>query len=224
MTVEDRLVEDYLRRLRAASRGLRRGPRRELLADIEGHIAAARAQGSGEAYLRNVLDDLGDPDAIVAAGSDSAPPAGPRALDVVTIVLLLVGGVVVPVIGWLVGVVLLWSSGAWTTGRKLLGTLVWPGGLGFVLVLFVLPAFLVTSGGSSGGCIATATSGPGGRTVTSCSGSGGGSGLPGWVGLLLLAVAVLAPVVVAVDLFRHARRPEPAAPGFPGSRSLARPA
>ena len=50
-------------------------------------------------------------------------------IEVLAVLLLLIGGVVIPVLGWLVGLVLLWASSAWTTERKLLGTLVLPGGL-----------------------------------------------------------------------------------------------
>ncbi|TML11728.1 MAG: hypothetical protein E6G39_13085 [Actinobacteria bacterium] len=46
----------------------------------------------------------------------------------IAIVLLLIGAPLFGV-GWLVGVVLLWSSPVWRLGDKLLGTLVWPFGL-----------------------------------------------------------------------------------------------
>jgi hypothetical protein len=49
------------------------------------------------------------------------------------IALLLVGGFVFA-FGWLIGVVLLWLSGAWTIREKLVGTLVVPGGLAFALM------------------------------------------------------------------------------------------
>jgi hypothetical protein len=44
------------------------------------------------------------------------------------IVLLLIGGFFAG-IGWIVGVVLLWRSRVWTLRDKLIGTLLWPGGL-----------------------------------------------------------------------------------------------
>jgi uncharacterized membrane protein len=142
--VDDPLVADYLHRLRLAARSLPRLQRRELLADIRAHIDAALADltsaagATSEADVRNVLDDLGPPEVIVGAAVGSGPEGGGphvRGLrDISTIVLLLVGGVVLPVIGWLIGVVLLWTSTSWTTARKLVATLVWPGGLGFGLV------------------------------------------------------------------------------------------
>lgn len=48
---------------------------------------------------------------------------------------LLLGGVVIPVVGWLVGVYLLFKSSVWTTKQKVMAALVLPFGL--------LPAFWV---------------------------------------------------------------------------------
>jgi hypothetical protein len=62
---------------------------------------------------------------------------GPGLREIAAILLLLVGGVIAPLLGWFVGAALLWSSNAWTPRQKLLGTLVIPGGL--------LPAVLLLS-------------------------------------------------------------------------------
>jgi hypothetical protein len=48
--------------------------------------------------------------------------------------MLSIGGVVLPVLGWIVGVVLLWVSDVWSTRDKLLGTFVTPGGIGLPLI------------------------------------------------------------------------------------------
>jgi hypothetical protein len=56
-----------------------------------------------------------------------------------TIVLLLLGAFFVG-IGWVVGVVALWRSRVWTVPEKLIGTLLWPGGL-VTGVLFAAVAF-----------------------------------------------------------------------------------
>ena len=52
-----------------------------------------------------------------------------------TAALFLTVGSVLFVIGWLVGVVLAWSSRRWTLGEKLVATLVFPGGPFAVLFL-----------------------------------------------------------------------------------------
>lgn len=54
-----------------------------------------------------------------------------------TITLLLIGGFFAG-IGWIVGVVLLWRSRVWTLRDKLIGTLLWPGGLVTALTFAVI--------------------------------------------------------------------------------------
>ena len=49
-----------------------------------------------------------------------------EAYDVLTVLTLLLGGFLIPLVGWLAGVVLLWGSPRFGTGQKWLGTLVWP--------------------------------------------------------------------------------------------------
>jgi hypothetical protein len=75
-------------------------------------------------------------------------PYKPRWIDVAAIVLLLVGGLIVPLVGWLVGVALLWNSNAWTVRDKVIGTVFVPGGLGLAGFIILLAA--ATSGPSSG--------------------------------------------------------------------------
>lgn len=53
-------------------------------------------------------------------------PAQDEAYSVVTVLLLIVGGFVVPVVGWFAGVVMLWAGARWSATDKTLGTLVWP--------------------------------------------------------------------------------------------------
>ncbi len=53
MTDDDRIVADYLRRLRRAARGLPGARRRELIDEITAHIAEARLGGAvRRAHLR----------------------------------------------------------------------------------------------------------------------------------------------------------------------------
>jgi uncharacterized membrane protein len=144
----DRLVDDYLNRLNRELAGVPRTRRNELVQEISEHIAEARAglEDEGEAEIRTLLDRLGDP-AEIAAEAGARFEAQPRQrnwLDIVTLVLLLIGGLVLPVIGWFIGVVLLWTSSAWTTGEKLVGTIFVPGGLALALFFGVV----AVSGGS----------------------------------------------------------------------------
>ncbi len=112
-------------------------------------------------------------------------------------VLLLFGGIVFPVLGWLAGVVLLWASGRWTTAEKLLGTLVVPGGLLLPVALLVVVPGETCSTGSFG-----PVDGPMVTTPETCT----GFSLPPAVGIPLLAILLVAPVYVAIRLANRAGR------------------
>jgi uncharacterized membrane protein len=120
-------VERYLRELERELRGLPRGRRAEILDDVGGHLEEARAQAADEAELRMLIDRLGDPADIAAEvrGPVEAPRRG--WVEIVAVAMLSVGSLI-PVLGWLVGVVLLWGSRVWTLRDKLVGTLLVPGG------------------------------------------------------------------------------------------------
>jgi hypothetical protein len=149
----NRPVEKYLKRLDAELAGLPRGRRREIVDEIAEHIAEARAGLPGpetEADIRTLLERLGDPADIAAAARQrfGVVPARPGWMETAALVLLLFGGFVFGV-GWIIGLVLLWSSAVWTPWEKLLGTLVVPGGLAGSFFLFSLWAVTTTSGGSN---------------------------------------------------------------------------
>ena len=176
-TSADRLVEDYLDRLERELQDFPSARRRELVQEISEHIAEARAQleSESEADVRNLLDRMGDPADIVAEARGEAPPApvvappakgGSGALDIVAMIILLIGGIVLPVVGWLVGVVLLWISNSWTTSEKLIGTLVVPGGLAPAVYLSLAAGYVESCGGPVGGPVTcTGAPSPGMRAV-----------------------------------------------------------
>jgi uncharacterized membrane protein len=136
----DKLVSDYLENLNADLRGLPTGARREVIAEIEEHIEVSRAevQADDEAALRELLERIGDPDEIAADARErfGVRPARRTWVEVLALVLLPVGGVIIPVFGWVVGVILLWISEVWTTRDKILGTLIVPGGLAYPVYAF----------------------------------------------------------------------------------------
>jgi uncharacterized membrane protein len=140
MTIKvDALVYQYLTDLEAELRGLPANRRRELLDEVGEHITAARAalDPETEAGIRTVLERLGDPADIAAEARErfgvqaaSARPAIPwlevLALAMLVLVPFIVGldmSALVPVLGWLVGLVLLWRSHIWTAHDKRIGTL-----------------------------------------------------------------------------------------------------
>lgn len=141
----DAAVQDYLGRLDKALAPLPHTRRQQLVAEITDHIAAARSQldDPTEADIRNLLDRIGRPEDIAAeACTTEAPRQSRPSQDNLAIALLLFGGFLV-IVGWFVGVFLLWTSSVWPVRDKVLGTLLFPGGL--VLPLLV-GAILATIG------------------------------------------------------------------------------
>jgi uncharacterized membrane protein len=153
----DVLVRDYLGRLEAAAAALPLGRRAELAAEVRDHIDAALAEAgrSDEVTVRNILERLGSPEEIVAGeAAQAGTPAGAAvasmsgvartgsrwgAVEVTAVVLL---GLAWPAIFlpfglflWpgmgVVGLVLVWASGVWSTRRKLVTTVI-------VVALYVL--------------------------------------------------------------------------------------
>jgi uncharacterized membrane protein len=132
------IISEYMSRLERALAHAPDPRRQELMDEVRAHIAEARRQLPNEtdADLLNILDRLGDPAETAAAelGRTDVTPehrSSSRALEIATIVLLL--------LFWPVGVVLLWMSEKWTVRDKLIGTLIPPGGyLGTLVVGAVL--------------------------------------------------------------------------------------
>ncbi len=207
----DRLVADYLSRLETASAALPPDRRDELLEEIGSHIATALAAGAAadEAAVRTLLERLGQPEVIAAAALDDSPSTDARpgwasarpgtALELTAVLMLTVGSFL-PVVGWLVGVALLWVSSRWTTAEKLLGTLVVPLGPAGAIMLGGLTAMQTCSSGVLG----TQESGSDVVNTVVTEETCTGFALPQWLGVPLLVIA-LAPVVVAVVLYRRAR-------------------
>jgi hypothetical protein len=132
-TETDALILRYLQDLESQLGDLPASRRQELVDEVGEHIAAARAALDPEtdAGVRTVLERLGDPADIAAEARErfGVPPAPPSAptpwLEIVAVVLL-----VIPFLGWVVGVILVWLSRIWSTRDKLVGTI---GGLSWVL-------------------------------------------------------------------------------------------
>ena len=123
------LAADYLDRLERAARKLPRHDRRELVAEVGSHLSETTYAGMSDAEALTVLDRLGEPEEIVEAEQpDAVPDDGRGVQEWAAIILLLLGGFIFGV-GWILGLILLWRSRAWTTGQKLVGTFVVPGGL-----------------------------------------------------------------------------------------------
>jgi uncharacterized membrane protein len=146
------LVRGYLRELHENVRTLPRAHRDELVQQIEEHLDEAIAPGSSEADVRNALDRLGRPEAIVAEEFDrlGIQPAAAGKLEWFTVFLLPFGFVVIPILGSVVAVMLLWTSRVWTTRQKVIGTLLPPGGLSAIAYLLFAGATTCSTSGGAG--------------------------------------------------------------------------
>ncbi len=214
MTVTDHPhVAAYLARFDALSQHLPPERRAELRADLLEHLADAIPADADDAAVRAALDRLGPPEDIVSAEQGPAaavvaPPRSPRLVHEGLAVALLTAGSFIPVLGWVVGVTLLWTSGRWTPKEKLAGTLLVPGGPAAVLFVFGLGAFTTAGAEVCSTADATAAT-PDGTPVpdpvVTCTGGGGGGGV-GILLLILVVAAFVAPFVVGAVLFRRAAR------------------
>lgn len=185
------LAAEYVERLRRVGRRLPRERGRELLAEIEAHLSEAIPPEASEADALTALDRLGTPEEIVEAEQPRPlAPEGRGAREWAAIVLLLIGGFLF-VVGWVVGVVLLWSSRAWSARQKWIGTLVIPGGL---FTSYILGAVVGLSSSTCSG---------GSGLPTRCT--GGPSTAHEILSIAVMAILVLAPTLSAIYLARRAR-------------------
>jgi hypothetical protein len=194
-----RLVAAYLRDLERELADLPRARRTELLEEIGEHIdeAVAEELPSNEAEVRTLLDRIGEP-------ADIAEEARERfgvrrrgnTLEVFAILMLTIGGLLLPILGWFIGVALLWSSPAWTQRDKLLGTLIVPGGLAPFFFAWLIP--VETRSCSSIGY-------PDG-TVREYGCTPGTGDLELWLIRIGVLILFLAPLAMAFYLARRMRR------------------
>ena len=192
-----REVGEYLRRLQRSMGDLPAERRDEILAEIEEHISEDLAERPAvtDADVRNVLERVGNPGDIAAEARErfGIKPARRSWTDPAAVILLLIGGFTI--IGWFVGVVLLWISDAWNTRDKIIGTLVVPGGLAGALGVG-----LASTGVQGGSC------GPVETTVAPGACATVPSNLGNVVGLILALLLVIAPIATAVYLSLRLRQ------------------
>lgn len=188
------LVTRYLKDLERALRDVPAEDRHEIVADIKEHIAEAAADRGDEMTeneLRRMLEQVGHPEAIAEEARERFGVTRRRggAMEGIAVVSLLFGGLLIPILGWVLGVILLWASSVWTTREKIIGTLIVPGGL-------AAPLFFGAFAVGASSCIGPPGSGCTGDTNVM---------LPQFGGIILIALG-LAPIAVAVYLARKAFR------------------
>jgi len=184
------LAEAYVKELKDAARRMPRTQRNELVAEIRSHLAETAPATASQAEVLTALERLGEPAEILAEqGAEAAAPPRGLGLHEIAAILLLMFGAFLFLVGWLGGVVLLWSSRRWTTRDKLIGTFVVPGG-------YFGAAFAGIATSSTTSCFGS------GRHVTCV----GGPSTAAQIGQIALGVfLLLGPLASALYLARRAR-------------------
>jgi hypothetical protein len=230
MMDDEQLAADYLGRLEAAAASLPAAERDSLVAQAAARIAQARATGPqrgtalAAVHLQGLLESMGDPADLgqpsrdrrrsrpQPAGRPAASQRGAASGHEITAVVLLVAGGFLAGIGWLVGVVLLWTSPRWKISDKLLGTLIWPGGVAGALAA---PAVLFLRQVSTGPtCLHSATGSANTQIADRpCPTAAPSLALPGWLIVTLILVSIAVAIGgsswMAARLLRRARESRP---------------
>ena len=132
-TSTPQVVRSYLGELNRTLAGVPDDVRQGIVVGV-----AEELEGLDAAAAASRIESLGDPAFIAAearAGAAPNPSAAKLAPSrvseqrwyvVVTALLLEFGGLLVPLAGWVAGIMLLWASPLWTRGEKLVATIVPP--------------------------------------------------------------------------------------------------
>lgn len=106
----------------------------EELNGLDASAAASRIEALGDPAFIAAEARAGSGPRVTVAGPKAAPPRASeqRWYVVVTALLLEFGGLLVPLAGWVAGIMMLWASALWTRGEKLVATIL-PPGIGIAL-------------------------------------------------------------------------------------------
>ena len=176
----------YLAALDQALAGLPGEVRTGILTGVREELEGLSA---ADAAVR--IRDLGDPEFIAAdARSDTPQPVSAtptpareaRWYPVVAALLVMVGGIVLPVLGTVAGLVMVWFSTAWTRTEKWVATLI--------------PVAVVVLLGATGVVVAVASTGQAGP-----AGDGPSPLIPGPVDVVTLGIVLLVVVQVGVGIW-----------------------
>jgi hypothetical protein len=185
----DKLVRRYLAQLDAALQGVDASRREEILTNVREHIDEGRAglDPDDAATVRTLLDRVGDPAAIAAEAG--APSPDSRRWDAWA-PWLIIFGPVAGGLGWVAGMLILWTSPTWSRRDQLIATFVPLAGL--VALFFGL----VTALSAAAGCPGHATAGCTTSKIT----------LPLGVAVLLAVAGLAAHLLPPIHLMRTRHR------------------
>jgi hypothetical protein len=190
----DKLVQRYLAQLDIALQGVDTTRREEILAEVREHIEEGRTGLDPEdaASVRTLLYRVGDPAAIAAEAG--APPPGSRRWDAWA-PWLIIFGPVASGLGWIAGVLILWTSPAWSRRDQVIATFVPLAGL--VALFFGLVAALRGSAGCTGHVAALHASAGCAKSVIT---------LPLGAAILLVVAGLAAHLLPPIHLMRTRHR------------------
>ena len=190
----DKLVRRYLAQLDTALRDVDASRREEILAEVHGHIEEGRTglDPGDAASVRTLLYRVGDPAAIAAEAG--APPPGSRRWDAWA-PWLIIFGPVASGLGWIAGMLILWTSPTWSRRDQLIATFVPLAGL--VALFFGLVAALRAAAGCPGHVPAL-------HAAAGCTTKG--FTLPLGVAILLVVVGLAAHLLPPIHLMRTRRQ------------------
>ena len=190
----DKLVRRYLAQLAAALRDVDASRREEILAEVHGHIEEGRTglDPGDTASVRTLLDKVGDPAAIAAEAG--APPPGSRRWDAWA-PWLIIFGPAASGLGWIAGILILWTSPTWSRRDQLIATFVPLAGL--AALFFGLVATLRAAAGCPGHVPAL-------HAAAGCTTSG--PTLPLAVAILLAVAGLAAHLLPPIHLMRTRRQ------------------
>jgi hypothetical protein len=190
----DKLVQRYLAQLDRALQGVDTTRREEIVAEVREHIEEGRTglDPDDAASVRTLLDRVGHPAAIAAEAG--APPPGSRRWDAWA-PWLIIFGPVASGLGWVAGMLILWTSPAWSRRDQLIATFVPLAGL--VALFFGLVAALRGSAVCTGHVAALHASAGCAKSVIT---------LPLGAAILLVVAGLAAHVLPPVHLMRTRHR------------------
>jgi len=138
-TSTPQVVVDYLLELSEALVGLPADIRTEIIGGVREELAGLSADEAAERIRL-----MGPASEVAREARDSAGSTEPRrveapAYSLVAALLVMLGGLLLPFLGWMAGIAMMWSSRAWTNRQKWIATLVPVGvAIGAVLISTVL--------------------------------------------------------------------------------------
>jgi HAAS len=190
----DKLIRRYLAQLDAALRDVDASRRQEILAEVHEHIEEGRTglDPGDAANVRTLLDKVGDPAAIAAEAG--APPPGSRRWDAWA-PWLIIFGPIASGLGWIAGILILWTSPTWSRRDQLIATFVPLAGL--VALFFGLVTTLHAAASCPGHVPALHAS-------AGCATKG--FTLPLGIAILLLVAGLAAHLLPPIHLMRTRRQ------------------